>query len=185
MAETLYTRVEASGGGLPDEICHGYFVQMAVVARSRHHSGIAPCGVTLKDINIQCALTPSITMIKAAEWSGRLTGTTPAYIPEALRGTSMQADIYNMGLMLYAMLTGIMPTGEQPYMDIVAGRVAPDCIELLSGMLSTDPNMRPTAAVVLNHPWTMRNIPSRPPPPPMSRAVANFLANQPMRTETI
>lgn len=167
MAGTLYMRIEASDGGLPEDVARGFFVQMAVVTRSRHALGIAPCGVTLQDINLQSVLTPSITMIKAVEWSGRQAGSTPAYIPEALRGTPMQADIYGLGLMLYAMLTGVMPGPQVPS--------APDGIELLSGMLSPDPAMRPTADAVLNHPWTMRDLPSRPPPPPISSAVARFL----------
>jgi len=103
-------------------------------------------------------------------------GATPAYAaPEVLRGVAFaeKADVWSLGVILYLLLTGTHPFDAQNDADdaevtrrILAGasetgafagpawaRVPAAARELLTLLLSTDPDARPSAAEMLAHPW--------------------------------
>lgn len=106
---------------------------------------------------------------------------TPTYVaPEILleTGYGLKVDIWAMGVIVFILLCGyppfVSPTNDQeelfetilagnfefasPYWD-EASQLAKDLITL---MLQTDPELRFSAAEVLQHPWlTVRNHPHR------------------------
>jgi serine/threonine protein kinase len=91
-------------------------------------------------------------------------------------------DVWSTGAVLFMMLTGA-PAYERPckmdpcFQWIMSERLSelleawnrkltPDAIDLLSGMLSVDPEKRLSLDQVLSHPWVVGEAKSVPPPPP-------------------
>jgi serine/threonine protein kinase len=92
---------------------------------------------------------------------------TPAYIaPEILRNQGYEGfgvDVWSAGVVLYAMLSGTVPFKATNMTDlhriILSGSYAPikdisaDAVDLLKGILDTDPRKRLTVEQVLAHEW--------------------------------
>ena len=92
---------------------------------------------------------------------------TPAYIaPEILRDRGYEGfgvDIWSSGVVLYAMLYGIVPfrathMAELQKLIMKAEYKLQDCIskdarDMLSGLLEKDPTKRLTVKQILGHPW--------------------------------
>lgn len=92
---------------------------------------------------------------------------SPAYAaPELISGKQYlgsEADIWSMGVLLYALLCGYLPFDDeklsQLYRKIQSGRYeVPEWLgeetgDLLASMLQTDPKRRITIAALLKHPW--------------------------------
>ncbi|XP_059497141.1 testis-specific serine/threonine-protein kinase 5-like [Stegostoma tigrinum] len=94
-------------------------------------------------------------------------GSMPYMAPEILQGQKYKgehADIWSMGVILYAMVTGKLPFTEvQPsklleeikYGILYHERLSTDCQDLISKMLQWKPSARPTLSEVLTHPWML------------------------------
>ena len=93
-------------------------------------------------------------------------GTVVYAAPEVLQGREyhgMLADVWSSGIVLYGMLSGYLPFGEQDdeinKQNIIMGRFKfpsyfSDCVkDLLMHMLDLDPMTRYTLQEVRNHPW--------------------------------
>ena len=93
-------------------------------------------------------------------------GTVVYAAPEVLQGREyhgMLADVWSSGIVLYGMLSGYLPFGEQDdeinRQNIIMGRFKfppyfSDCVkDLLMHMLDLDPMTRYTLQEVRNHPW--------------------------------
>ncbi|GCC18570.1 hypothetical protein chiPu_0017981 [Chiloscyllium punctatum] len=92
-------------------------------------------------------------------------GSMPYTAPEILQGQKYKgehADIWSMGIILYAMVTGKLPFTEfQPSKlleEIKCGilyneRLSTACQDLISKMLQWKPANRPALSEVLTHPW--------------------------------
>uniref|UniRef100_A0ABM5FRI0 Maternal embryonic leucine zipper kinase n=1 Tax=Pogona vitticeps TaxID=103695 RepID=A0ABM5FRI0_9SAUR len=94
---------------------------------------------------------------------------SPAYAaPELIQGKTYigsEADIWSMGVLLYALLCGFLPFDDDNvmalYKKIVRGKydipkwLSPGSILLLNQMLQVDPKKRITVKHLLNHPWLM------------------------------
>ena len=92
---------------------------------------------------------------------------SPAYAaPELVSGRNYlgsEADIWSMGVLLYALLCGFLPFDDenigQLYRKIQAGVyekpswLSTGSLELLDAMLQTDPKRRITVKQLLTHPW--------------------------------
>lgn len=100
---------------------------------------------------------------------------TPAYIPPELienhqsssPNDAFRSDIWALGVVLYAMLTGELPFKDEYaprlYQSILERRIKPlprqfssDLHILLDCLLERDPSRRPPASIILRSPWLKR-----------------------------
>ncbi|KAM9138431.1 maternal embryonic leucine zipper kinase isoform 3-T3 [Pangshura tecta] len=96
---------------------------------------------------------------------------SPAYAaPELIQGKAYigsEADIWSMGVLLYALLCGFLPFDDENvmvlYRKIMRGKyevpkwLSASSILLLHQMLQVDPKKRITVKHLLNHPWLMQD----------------------------
>uniref|UniRef100_A0A8C8RI30 non-specific serine/threonine protein kinase n=1 Tax=Pelusios castaneus TaxID=367368 RepID=A0A8C8RI30_9SAUR len=96
---------------------------------------------------------------------------SPAYAaPELIQGKAYigsEADIWSMGVLLYALLCGFLPFDDENvmvlYRKILRGKyevpkwLSVNSTLLLHQMLQVDPKKRITVKHLLNHPWLMHN----------------------------
>lgn len=83
------------------------------------------------------------------------------------------ADIWSCGVVLYTMLSGKLPFQSENtpalFQKIYTGNyplskyICPEAAELISKMLCVEPELRPTAELVLQHPWLKRELAECPP----------------------
>ncbi|TRY65345.1 hypothetical protein DNTS_005923 [Danionella cerebrum] len=95
---------------------------------------------------------------------------SPAYAaPELIQGKAYigsEADVWSMGVLLYALLCGFLPFDDENcmvlYRKITRGKysnppwLSPASILLLNQMMQVDPKRRLTVRHLLDHPWVMR-----------------------------
>ncbi|KAM9329116.1 maternal embryonic leucine zipper kinase [Gastrophryne carolinensis] len=95
---------------------------------------------------------------------------SPAYAaPELVQGKAYigsEADIWSMGVLLYALMCGYLPFDDDNvmvlYKKIMRGKydipkwLSPGSVLLLSQMLQVDPKKRISVKHLLNHPWLMQ-----------------------------
>ncbi|XP_025893873.1 maternal embryonic leucine zipper kinase isoform X1 [Nothoprocta perdicaria] len=95
---------------------------------------------------------------------------SPAYAaPELIQGKAYigsEADIWSMGVLLYALLCGFLPFDDENvmavYRKIMRGKyhvpkwLSPSSTLLLHQMLQVDPKKRITVKHLLSHPWLMQ-----------------------------
>ncbi|KFP51212.1 Maternal embryonic leucine zipper kinase, partial [Cathartes aura] len=95
---------------------------------------------------------------------------SPAYAaPELIQGKAYigsEADIWSMGVLLYALLCGFLPFDDDNvmavYRKIMGGKysipkwLSPSSTLLLNQMLQVDPKKRITVKHLLSHPWLMQ-----------------------------
>ncbi|KAI3644844.1 hypothetical protein MP228_011008 [Amoeboaphelidium protococcarum] len=95
--------------------------------------------------------------------------------PEMIQGIRYigpEVDVWSMGVILYAMLSGRLPfdapTMNELYEKIARGKYAvppqfsQDAIHLISRMLTVDPKKRITLAEIKQHPWVNCGFPCTP-----------------------
>ncbi|XP_051875066.1 maternal embryonic leucine zipper kinase isoform X2 [Pristis pectinata] len=96
---------------------------------------------------------------------------SPAYAaPELIQGKAYigsEADIWSMGVLLYALLCGFLPFDDDNmmtlYRKIMRGKfsipkwLSPTSILILNQMLQVDPKKRITVKHLLNHPWLVQD----------------------------
>lgn len=96
---------------------------------------------------------------------------SPCYAPpemlSKLKYDPLKADIWSLGIVLFAMLAGYLPFDDEDtdflYQKIIEGRfimpgsVSLDAADLLSKIIQTDPSTRITIAEIKKHPWWVRN----------------------------
>ncbi|XP_067838342.1 maternal embryonic leucine zipper kinase [Heptranchias perlo] len=96
---------------------------------------------------------------------------SPAYAaPELIQGKAYigsEADIWSMGVLLYALLCGFLPFDDDNvmtlYRKIMRGKynipkwLSPTSVLVLNQMLQVDPKKRITVKHLLSHPWLMQD----------------------------
>ena len=176
--------------GLPEDTARWFFQQMMVALDFCHDLGIANRDIKLENILLDDALP--LPHLKICDFGysknefidsrPKTVSGTPDYIaPEVLlddQYDGKKADIWSCGVMLYVMLTGVLPFArkgdaqnndllrlQQMFPRIVAANftqpphVSPDCQHLLSRLLNADPEARIRPAEILQHPWFLFNLP--------------------------
>ena len=91
---------------------------------------------------------------------------TPGYIaPEVIMGQpyDFKSDIFSLGVLLYAMLTGTLPfvgansdeIFKQTLQKTVTypANISRSAIDLMNGLMNKDPNQRPDIPHIFTHPW--------------------------------
>jgi len=118
---------------------------------------------------------------------------TPSYMaPEIVRRTEYRGkpvDMWSMGVVLYAMLSGHFPFSAKTYPDlykkIVRGHFRfPDSLssgvrDLLNGLLCLDPNQRMSVEKCRLHPWVRQ----QPSPPLINTVAAQFVVSRDARED--
>ena len=175
---TLESRVRANNG-LSEEEAQSVFRQLMRTIEYIHRQSYAHRDVTLKNILVADGGVIKLTdfgLCKRREESQMCTtmcGTFVYVAPEMLkceRYDAFKVDVWSAGICLYSMVTNHLPwliddntpteliwkaTAEQ----ICSGNIiydegmSEDLKGLLSQMLTVDPDERPTARDVLDHPW--------------------------------
>ena len=109
-------------------------------------------------------------MISGAKYTGETVTDqcgTPVYLaPEIIQNQGYQphcADMWSLGVTLYALVTGTMPFRAQNLPElhalILACRpyypptLSPECRDLLASLIQLTPQQRPSPAQVLEHLW--------------------------------
>lgn len=169
----LYQRI-AEGGLMPETEARTVMRQLCNAVQHLHQRGVAHRDVKpenvlfdeygaakLSDFGLSAIARPG-TMLRTC--CGSLEYAAPEVLldrPEGYCGS--QADIYSLGVTLYAMLSCDLPyqagdseamTREQRAENFsMPSYISPACADLLRSMLRFDPNARPNIAAVLQHPW--------------------------------
>lgn len=176
--------------GLPEDTARWFFQQMMVALDFCHELGVANRDIKLENILLDDALP--LPHLKICDFGysknefidsrPKTVSGTPDYIaPEVLlddQYDGKKADVWSCGVMLYVMLTGVLPFArkgdaqnndllrlQQMFPRIVAANftqpshVSADCQHLLSRLLNADPEARIPPAEILQHPWFLFNLP--------------------------
>ncbi|KAM4621059.1 testis-specific serine/threonine-protein kinase 3-like [Discoglossus pictus] len=137
-------------------------------------------GIAHRDLKCENILMTSDNIPKLADFgiatslkNGDLTSTycgSPNYMaPEILQMMpydAFKADIWSLGVLLYMVVTGHMPYDPgkvrlyesrlsqiQEQQVFFPPTLSDPCRDLISSMLSMDPNKRPAVDQILQHPW--------------------------------
>lgn len=170
--------VVMSAGCLPEPVARRYFGFLMSALSYVHALGVAHRDVKLENILVteECAKLTDFGLCKPQQEGNLLLttcGTLVYAAPEIIREVpydGMRADIWSAGIVLYAMVAGHFPWAsdedlepeqmvQQTARQIVNGEISlPDDMSfelqiLLSNMLNVDPECRPTADDILQHPW--------------------------------
>lgn len=166
-------------GGIPEAEAMVYFKQVMEAIKYIHEMGVAHRDVTLKNILISqngSAKLSDFGLCKLQPENSYLTTTCGTFVyvpPEILQQKQydgMKADIWSAGICLYAMTSNHLPwmvdenvpaekVWEETKKQICSGEISFDerqseiLRDLISQMLSVDPEYRPDAEEVLAHPW--------------------------------
>jgi len=186
--EKLYIILElADGGDLFDAVVSRKFynekdakvilAELASAVGYLHNRGIAHRD--LKPENILLTKTGHLKlsdfglsrMIDSDQMMKTLCGTPQYLAPEIIlesegiteKGYSKAVDIWSMGVVLYIILAGFPPFGEDSFDDIKQGKysfkdkrwgeVSAQAKDLISKMLTVDPTKRFTVDQIFSHPW--------------------------------
>mmetsp|Transcript_11000 Transcript_11000/g.18746 ORF Transcript_11000/g.18746 Transcript_11000/m.18746 type:complete len:277 (+) Transcript_11000:103-933(+) len=168
MTEDLFNRSESLES--MDDIKY-IFLQVCQAVQDLHNMHISH--LDLKPENILLSIDDSIKLCdfgSSVMWNiddtcNKVIGSEYYIAPEILRGgsySSTKADIWSLGVILYLLVTGNFPYGGNSEFDIHSnylkgntnlesskGYIDEDCYELLSKMLSKDPESRPSIKKVL------------------------------------
>jgi len=180
-------------GGLPENQARRYFKQLMGAVSYIHKLGVAHRDIKLENILVTSQDTAKLTdfgLCKQQSGNNLLLttcGTLVYAAPEIIKEqpyNGMTADIWSAGVVLYAMISNHFPwqvEEEIPAEDLVhetanqilSGTILyPDTISfellnLLENMLNVDPEERPQAHEIMDHPWMKMNTQEMEDAPPI------------------
>lgn len=166
-------------GGLPEDRARHYFKQIMSAISYIHRLGVAHRDIKLENILVtsnDCAKLTDFGLCKQQNTGSLLLTTCGTLIyaaPEIIKEEpydGMKADIWSAGIVLFAMVANHFPWSSDEDLppeklvhetarQIINGEITlPEGISfdlqnLLANMLNIDPDERPTAEDVLQHPW--------------------------------
>lgn len=150
-------------GPMPEEEAFGWLRQACLGVQALHSSGVVH-----RDLKPSNFLIDSEGLLRICDfgWAGleneHMTGQcgTPDYSPPETRGNAprgavhtTKVDIYGLGASLQHLLLGRVPKGLK---DIPQG-LSPATTELLTELMSSDPDARPTIEDLLARPQLVEN----------------------------
>ncbi|CAD8104755.1 unnamed protein product [Paramecium primaurelia] len=156
---------------LEEEIAKGIFKQILDAIQYCHSKNIAHRDIKLENILLE-GLNPKLIDFGFStsfpiEKKVKMFCGTPSYMaPEIVTRQEYRgdkSDVWALGVVLYTMLQGVFPfkgdTDTELYNKIQSGEftilhdISKEAIALLYGMLTIDPDERPTVVELLNYPW--------------------------------
>lgn len=165
---------------LPESIAQKVFLQIVDGVKFLHEKNVAHRDLKLENILIMEKVEEMSDLesrtIKLAdfEFANHFTpqqkcfekmGTEYYYSPQLISGeySPFKADIWALGVILYALLTGKYPTHIGPNTDILTDKYLPSEItdslrDLLKLLLSYNEENRPNIHQVLSHPWLTSSL---------------------------
>lgn len=174
LLETLSSRPS----GLGEDVAGPLFASIAQSVEMLHAHGVVHLDLKLENVMIDYN-TRTVRLIDFgfAEYVGeheeRLLTTACGsvnYVPPEMlltkKFSGKKADVWSLGIVLFALLTNEFPfdgeTDEATFRQIMANQylssswttcLSPACVDLIKRMLNPNPNLRPSMAQVLQHPW--------------------------------
>ncbi|CAE7552428.1 unnamed protein product, partial [Symbiodinium microadriaticum] len=125
--------------------------------------------IRLIDLGLCVSIPPESSTYVAT----RIQGTAGCYAPETITRKlySTKTDIWQMGCMLYAMLSGMLPFHPDYPAQITRGKffemkgtgwdgISDEAKDLVKNLLRRNPRRRYGIAEALNHPWMIRRAPA-------------------------
>ena len=170
--------VVAQSGGLPEDRARHYFRHIMNAVSYIHELGVAHRDIKLENILVtsddEAKLTDFGLCKQQTDDAPMFTacGTIVYAAPEIISQKpydGMKADVWSAGVLLYSMVSNHFPwvtdsalPAERQFADavrqITEGDIVPpsgswELQELIGSMLTVDPDERPSASDVLQHPW--------------------------------
>lgn len=166
-------------GGLPEDRARHYFKQIISAISYIHQLGVAHRDIKLENILITSDDNAKLTDFGLCKQQNpgslllTICGTLIYAAPEIIKEEpydGMKADIWSAGIVLYAMVANHFPWSSDDSLppermvhetarQIISGEIPlPEGLSfelenLLFNMLNVDPEERPTAEDILQHPW--------------------------------
>ncbi|XP_012890588.1 PREDICTED: sperm motility kinase X-like [Dipodomys ordii] len=192
--ERVYLVMEYPGGGdllrhvlqvlkLQEEEARPVFRQIVSAMHYCHESGIAHRDLKLENVLLDTRGTVKVcdfglgTRVMLGEELDKACGTLPFWAPELFQQQSYdghKVDVWSLGVLLYCMVVGYLPfragTWGKLQKQVLSGRcripphISPELQNLLTQLLTVDPERRPTLEQVLGHRWLRQMEPASPQP---------------------
>ena len=177
----LFERI-VSKGWLRDKEAVNIFAQILTAVSHMHNRNIMHCDIKPENILL---MSPSGNDVKLCDFGFAQTinndcstlehcGTPTYTAPEVLDGFAFdaKADMWSLGVLLYAMLSGRAPFGQQRspklarrirmgelnFNDVVFRDVSADAIDLIRRLVVVEPSKRLSAEEALRHPWVAGRV---------------------------
>ena len=178
---TLYNLIKSHKGGLPEnkarKLLHQIICGVAYMHKRGYvHRDLKGTNIVLTDRQdakiIDFGFTVKVSSIQSSESKHNRLGTPQFQAPEIFKGRVLNAqkvDIWAIGVIFYVMLSDRLPfpytlplnsesmaklgrnvmTGQYNNLDNISHQAS----DLLKSLLKVDPESRPTAQELLNHPY--------------------------------
>nr|XP_033813668.1 testis-specific serine/threonine-protein kinase 3-like [Geotrypetes seraphini] len=168
----LFELIDSKDYLVEDEARH-IFMQIVQAVMYCHGQGIAHRDLKCENILMTSENTPKLTdfgfatCINRSSLSSTYCGSTAYAAPEILQGQpydAFKADIWSLGVVLYLMVTGYMPFDDNDLTKLLQLQQQPlefpsshslsiFCKDIISSMLSRNPQKRISINNLLEHPW--------------------------------
>ena len=188
--------IDRGANAMPEEVARNFFCQMLDGVNYCHLAGVAHRDLKLENVLLNSAgvvklidfglshvypVDPTTRVVDRSKPLRDICGSKSYAAPDVLAGQGYDgyaADMWSLGVCLFAMLSGFFPLDEASHQDWRYGKLAaaqgrgestvaavygfyhrshkhlsPAVVHLLDGLLQIDPAKRMTMAQVREHPW--------------------------------